>query len=158
MFGNAFGTSEGEAPVRVLVGIGDHGFRRIISSVIRAEGPEVVETCNETDLLFELLRSRQPSTGELDLRWPVSAIVADMRREGARALDTLAKIRVIHPDVSVIMLVGRVSEAFEMQARSHGAHLLALPMSSQNLRSALAVALSGPAVVSHDAECAVACP
>ena len=157
MLGSAF-ESEAVVPVRVLVGIQDHGFRRIISSVIRNEGPEVVETCNETDLLFELLRSRQPSTGELDLRWPVSAIVADMRRDGARALDTLAKIRVIHPDVAVILLVGRVTESFAAEASRQGAHLLALPMSSQNLRSALQMAFSGQRPSSISAECAAPCP
>ncbi len=156
MLGSAFATSE--APVRVLVGIQDHGFRRIISSVIRAEGPEVVETCNETDLLFELLRSRQPSTGELDLRWPVSAIVADLRKDGDRALGTLAKIRVIHPEVAVILLVGRVSEQLAAAAARHGATLLALPMSSQNLRSALAHAFTRQPEMSASAEWAAACP
>lgn len=156
MLGSAYATSG--APVRVLVGIQDHGFRRIISSVIRAEGPEVVETCNETDLLFELLRSRQPSTGELDLRWPVSAIVADLRKDADRALETLAKIQLIHPEVAVILLVGRVTEAFESEATRRGATLLALPMTSQNLRAALTAAFTRPPERSASAEWAATCP
>ena len=53
---------------------------------------------------------------------------------------------------------GRVTEAFESEATRRGATLLALPMTSQNLRAALTAAFTRPPERSATAEWAATCP
>lgn len=122
---------------RVLVGIRDHAFRRIIASVL-GEAAEIVEACTPADVLFEVRRSKVDD----ELHRPIHAAVLDARKDPEGVLDTLEHVRRTHGRIALVVLAGHHADDFFVDAvLRQGAHLVKVPLRSHDLHATLRAAL-----------------
>lgn len=130
--------TELSAPMpRVLVGIRDHAFRRIIASVL-GEASEVIEACTPDDVLFEVRRS----TVQDEMHRPIHAAVLDARKDPDAVLETLERVRRTHGRIALVVLTGHhADETFVEATQRLGAHLVKVPLRSHDLHATVQSAL-----------------
>jgi CheY-like chemotaxis protein len=99
--------------LRVLL-VEDHSeMRRLLASVLRADGHVVVEASDGLEALTPLLG--RPGDPEIDL------VVTDVRMPGCTGLDLLAFVRLERPLMPVVLITGFGDAATHAEARQLGA-------------------------------------
>jgi DNA-binding response OmpR family regulator len=112
--GNA---SQGAGQQLVLLAEDDAAFRRLIASVLEAEGYEVVQAVDGVELLAKLesvLTARRQ-------RPDAFLVVADVRMPGLSGLDVLAILRCANCATPVILITAFGDETTHMEGRELGA-------------------------------------
>lgn len=125
-----FPTSTSEPP-RVLLGVKDDGMRKVLASPLRAEGFEVVEAAEVTELLGALALSLVQG------RWyePVDAIVVDAR-EDTDIIAAIAKLRAADWPTPVVVIAAQGDFETASRAKKLGAAaVFHMPFQAVDLRA-----------------------
>ena len=124
--------AESEVPARrVLLGVSDVGMRRVLGSPLRAEGFDIVEAGDVTELLGALALSMVQG------RWhePVDAIVCDAREDDS-ILEAIEKLRSAGWMTPVVVIVRQGDFETAQVARALGAsHAFHTPFHAVDLRA-----------------------
>ena len=125
----------------VLLAEDDAPFRRLIASVLEADGYEVVQAVDGVDLLANLeaiLTSRRE-------RADAFLVVADVRMPGLGGLDVLAIMRCANCVTPVILITAFGDETTHMEGRELGAlAVFDKPFDVDALRGAVLEAMPPP--------------
>ena len=120
----------------ILIIDDETGIRSSVRGVLEDEGFAVIEA-ESGEAGLELLQHRKVSAALLDIWLP-----------GMDGIETLARIRELHPDLAVIMISGHATIATAIKATHLGARdFIEKPLDLEVLMLALNRALSEPAVV-----------
>jgi DNA-binding response OmpR family regulator len=109
--------SQGDRRQLVLLAEDDAAFRRLIASVLEAEGYDVVEAVDGVELLAKL-ESVLTARGQ---RPDAFLVVADVRMPGLSGLDVLAILRCANCTTPVILITAFGDETTHMEGRELGA-------------------------------------
>ena len=124
-------------PPRVLLAAKDGGMRRLLATPLAADGYEIVEAEDESELLGALALSML----EGRLSEPVHAIVVDAR-EDADILEALVKLRKADYATPVVVILAAGDRESAKLARELAASaIFTMPFHAVDLRSALHRAL-----------------
>ncbi len=127
---------------RVLVADDDELFRHLVSWALRAEGYEVIEACDGTELADILGSTLLRSGAE-----PIDLILTDVRMPGWSGVQVVASLRNMDWAIPVIVVTGHRIAEVDREARRLGATLLHKPCELGELVAAVnaAVPPEGPA-------------
>ena len=120
--------------LRVFLAEDDPDLRRLLAMVLRADGYEVVESSDGSDLLDRLASTLLDDgpIGPLD----VDVIVADVCMPGCRGIDVLAGLRQASWRTPVILMTGYPDAKLRARARRLGATaFLSKPIDLDGLRA-----------------------
>ena len=119
-------------PWRVVVADDDRDMREMIASVIAADGYEVIQACDGSELIARL----EEVAGQPRGRATVAAIIADVRMPRLDGLDVLAALRCAGWHTPVILITAFGDEATHHEAHYLGAiGVLDKPFALERLRS-----------------------
>jgi DNA-binding response OmpR family regulator len=126
---DALEISERVAPARVVVAEDDHQFRAMRCQALQADGYEVVEARDGTELgqlvRSLLLRSNGGCTVEL--------MIADVRMPGASGLSVLSELRRSDWNTPVILISAFADDELAVEAARLGAIVVDKPFDLQEL-------------------------
>jgi DNA-binding response OmpR family regulator len=116
---------------RVVVAEDDRDMREMITSVIAADGYEVIQACDGNDLVARL----EAVAGQPHGRATIAAIICDVRMPRLDGLDVLAALRCARWYTPVIMITAFGDEAIHHEAHYLGAtDVLDKPFALETLR------------------------
>lgn len=131
--------TERQGPSRLLIAEDDPSFRTMLASSFRADGYEVVEVSNGSDLVDALGRSMLPATNIE----PFDLVVSDVRMPGWSGLEALASMGTGPPAPPVVLITAFGDE--DLHARGHLAGAVAVidkPLDIDDLRALVCRVLS----------------
>ena len=123
------------SPRSILIIDDEHGIRSSVRGVLEDEGFTVLEA-ESGEAGLDLLRQRKVSAALLDIWLP-----------GMDGIETLSRIRELHPDLAVIMISGHATIATAIKATRLGARdFIEKPLDLEVLMLAINRALNEPAL------------
>jgi two-component system response regulator AtoC len=125
---------------RVLVAEDDFDMRAMIAAALRADGYEVVEAANGIELLDAI------ATGLISRRREdtFDVVLSDVRMPRVNGIDVVTRLRRAKWSVPVVIMTASGDETFLAHLRELGIRLLEKPFDLDDLRGAIAGAISPP--------------
>lgn len=137
---NATGTpvaTNTPSPARLLLAEDDFELRELLACVLRADGHEVVEACDGTEL-WALLSGEHAAEGPA----PYALVVSDVRMPGLSAFDVLSRLQRALTHTSVILITAFGDQHTHLRALQLGvSRVLDKPFDCDELRTAVHDAL-----------------